>query len=366
VVELRRTPEPPVVGVVRVATGPDLPAAAAALGVPPAALAPALEEPHGRLLVDDHGAAALLRREWTGEGTATAVVVRRAGLDLDHPAVLAAAAGWGCDDVADRTGAGQIAVTAPPDDAPPTKRFRHLAALAATRVEVAVALARGGPVAAKHDGSPALAADEAAHLAAAAVLGRIGVPVLSEERGDQPVAADEPWIVLDPLDGTGNFRAGLPPWAFSAALVQAGRPVAGLVVDLSSGRRWDGAAGHGARRDGVVVRPRAGRTVLVPTPPSGETVTVPSSARRVRVSGCTAVDLCLVADGSAAAWHDLDRSGTHVHDAAGGLAVLAAAGGVVLAPDGQPLELVPDTERLIRLVAAGSRETADELLRALR
>ena len=53
-----------------------------------------------------------------------------------------------------------------------------------------------------------------------------------------------------------------------------------------------------------------------------------------------------------AAWHDLDRSGTHVHDVAGALAVLLAAGGVALTSDGEPLLLHPDTERRIRLVAA--------------
>jgi 3'(2'), 5'-bisphosphate nucleotidase len=91
---------------------------------------------------------------------------------------------------------------------------------------------------------------------------------------------------------------------------------------------------------------------------------VPASARRVRVTGCTAVELCLVADGSAAAWHDLDRGGTHVHDVAGGLALLAAAGGVALTDDGEPVRLDPDTETLIRFVAAADRQTAEELLAA--
>jgi 3'(2'), 5'-bisphosphate nucleotidase len=172
-------------------------------------------------------------------------------------------------------------------------------------------------------------------------------------------------VVLDPLDGTGNFRAGLPPWAFSAGLVHGGRAVAGVVVDLSSGRRWwtDGGV---AWRDGLPVRSRPGSTVVVPTAPAGGAVAVPSSAHRVRVTGCTAVELCLVADGSAAAWHDLDRSGAHVHDVAGGLALLAAGGGVALTPDGAELVLHPDTEGRIRFVAAESRASAEDLLRAFR
>ena len=74
-------------------------------------------------------------------------------------------------------------------------------------------------------------------------------------------------------------------------------------------------------------------TVVVPTAPSGSAVAVPASARRVRVTGCTAVDVCLVADGAAGAWQNLDRSGTHVHDVAGGLAVLAGLLSVAVGVD---------------------------------
>ena len=336
------------------------------LSLPAAALAPALVEPGTRLLADGAGNAALLRRQWAGDGTAEAVVLHRAGVHLEHPGVQATAAAWGCDSVCHASTGRSVPVRPPPDDAPLTDRFRHLAALAATRVEIAVALARdagGDPT--LRGGSPMVAADEAAHTAAAGVLRQLGVPVLSEERPDRPVDEGAPWIVLDPLDGTGNFSAGMPPWAFSAALVSQGRPVAGLVADLSSGRRWEAAEGAGAWRDGVPVRPRPGSTVVVPSAPGSGTVVVPSTARRVRISGCTAVDLCLVADGSAAAWHDVDRSGTRVHDVAGGLAVLFAAGGAALTPDGEPLVLQPDTATKIRFVAAPTAEAARELLAAV-
>ena len=70
-------------------------------------------------------------------------------------------------------------------------------------------------------------------------------------------------------------------------------------------------------------------------------------------------------DGAATAWQNLDRSGTHVHDVAGGMAVLAAGGGVAIGPDGEPLVLRPDTEALIRLVAAPTAAAAEELRGAL-
>ncbi|WP_336029959.1 inositol monophosphatase family protein [Geodermatophilus sp. FMUSA9-8] len=350
-------------GTMRVAaSGADLHAAARLLGVAPAALAPELLDPGARLLVGDD-AAAHLRRRWTDEGTTEAVVVHRSTHVTDRAALLAVASAWGCATVRD-AGTGRVLEVPPPAaDAPLTARFAHLAALAATRVEVAVALARDtGRDHRKDDGSWSIAADDAAHDAAVEVLRPLGVPVLSEERPDPSVRGDQPWIVLDPLDGTGNFRAGLPPWAFSAALVHDGEPVAGLVVDLSSGRRWAGGRNAGAQRDGAPASVREGSTVVAP---SGRVVRVPATAWRVRVTGCTAVDLCLVADGSAGAWHDLDRSGTHVHDVAGGLAVLAGAGGVALTPEGGPLRLAPDTETLIRFVAAASETGARDLIAAV-
>ena len=305
-----------------------------------------------RLLADGVGGAVLLRRQWAGDGTAEAVVLHRAGVPLEHAAVVATAIAWGCDTICHATTGRSFAVPPPGIDAPLIEHFRYLAARAATRVETAVALADAD-------------ADEAAHTAAVEVLALLDVPVLSEERPDGPVPDDQPWIVLDPLDGTGNFAAGLPPWAFSVGLVSGGRPVAGLVVDLSSGRRWEGADGAGARRDGIPVSPRAGSTVVVPSAPGDGTVDVPTTADRVRITGSTAIDLCLVADGSAAAWHDLDRSGSHVHDVAGGLAVLLAAGGAALTPDGEPVRLAPDTQMRLRFVAASGDEAARDLLAAL-
>jgi 3'(2'), 5'-bisphosphate nucleotidase len=351
----------------RAATGgTELTCAAASLGLATAALAPAISDPAYRVLIGDDDSAVLLRRQWTPDGIAEAVLLAATRIRPDTPAVLATAAAWGCDRVRDRPGGrGVVPVPLPDDDAPVTRRFLHLAALAATRVETAVALARGaGGDRIKRDGSPSVAADEAAHLAACEVLEALGVPVLSEERTDQRVPEDQPWVVLDPLDGTGNFLAGLPPWAFSAGLVHEGRAVAGVVVDLSSGRRW-WADGESAWRDGLPVHPRPGSTVVVPSAPAEGVVIVPATARRVRVTGCTAVELCLVADGSAAAWHDIDRSGTHVHDVAGGLAILAAAGGVALTADGGQVRLRPDTETTIRLVAASSPEAAADLLAAV-
>ncbi|WCO68928.1 hypothetical protein PO878_09350 [Iamia majanohamensis] len=256
-------------------------------------------------------------------------------------------------------------VPVPPAGDDLVDRFLRLAARAGLLASGTIGAAAGGPVSRKPDGSVSIDADAAADRVATEVFAELDVALLSEEHADPALArSDAPWIVVDPLDGTGNFLAGLPPWAFSAGLVAGGRVVAGFVMDMASGRRWSGAAGRGAWRDGRPIRPRPGSTTVVPTPPPGAAAPVPEGSRRLRITGCTAVDLCLVADGSAAVWHDLDRAGTHVHDVAGALGVLAGAGGVVLGPDGEDLPLRPDTGALIRFVAAADDDTARRLLAA--
>jgi myo-inositol-1(or 4)-monophosphatase len=57
------------------------------------------------------------------------------------------------------------------------------------------------------------------------------------------------WVV-DPLDGTANFLHGFPVVGVSVALVEAGRPVAGVVHAPLLGETYTAAAGEGAWRDG--------------------------------------------------------------------------------------------------------------------
>lgn len=124
-------------------------------------------------------------------------------------------------------------------------QFLALAARAASAVEAAIrGLEHYPSTAMGADGAPTEAADRAAELAAAEFLSELGVPLVSEESGvlgPNPPSAGEPWICIDPLDGTRNFRAGLGPYATSFGLVLDGQPIAGFIADLSSGRR-SGAA----------------------------------------------------------------------------------------------------------------------------
>lgn len=77
-----------------------------------------------------------------------------------------------------------------------------------------------------------------------------GEGILSEE-GDRHLPASAAFWVVDPLDGTTNFAAGIPCWSISMARFEGGRPVLGLLDVPPLGLRIIAKAGLGAWRNGV-------------------------------------------------------------------------------------------------------------------
>lgn len=63
------------------------------------------------------------------------------------------------------------------------------------------------------------------------------------------------WIV-DPIDGTGNFAAGRPPFGIMIALVDGGTTLAGWILDPLTGRLCHAMLGGGSHIDGERVQAR--------------------------------------------------------------------------------------------------------------
>lgn len=78
---------------------------------------------------------------------------------------------------------------------------------------------------------------------------------LSEETADDParLTRDRLWVV-DPIDGTRDYVRGRAGWAVSIALVEGGRPVAGVLDAPARAEAWAAAAGQGATLNGVPIR----------------------------------------------------------------------------------------------------------------
>lgn len=185
-----------------------------------------------------------------------------------------------------------------------------------------------------------------------------GVSVVSEEASEAGATSQEDiadsFVLVDPLDGTRELLAGRDEFTVNVAIVTGGRPRLGIVAAPAQGILWRGVAGLGAERlrlspgapanaarERVAIRtrqpPRTGLVAVVSR--SHLDAETQSFLARLpiadRLACGSAVKFCQVAEGTADVYPRL--STTCEWDVAAGHAVLAAAGGTVLAPDGGPL-----------------------------
>lgn len=211
---------------------------------------------------------------------------------------------------------------------------------------------------AKPDRSPVTAADIASEAVILEGLAGLlpGVAVISEETAGHRRAGKPGtrMVIVDPLDGTREFLAGLDEYAVNLAIVDNGVPVAGVVAAPARGLIWRGRTGYGAER--LALAPgaqldsaRECTAIRVrPSPPSRARVLVSRShldaatdayvdrlTHPQRTACGSALKFCLLAEGSADLYPRL--APTSEWDVAAGHAVLTAAGGGVIRPDGGAL-----------------------------
>jgi myo-inositol-1(or 4)-monophosphatase len=154
------------------------------------------------------------------------------------------------------------------DDAAPREPISQVAALATLVAaarrggEIALGYFRDGAatpasVSYKAGDSPVTEADFAVDAALNASL-RAAFPQagwLSEESEDDSARlACETVLVLDPIDGTRAFMRGDSCWAVALALLEGGRPVAGVIHAPALGETYAAARGAGATLNGAPIR----------------------------------------------------------------------------------------------------------------
>ena len=165
------------------------------------------------------------------------------------------------------------------------------------------------------------------------------------------------WVV-DPLDGTKEFVAGIPEWCISIGLVEDGKAVAGGIANPWSGFTALGAAGFGCTLNGDSVIPTSVSALEQATVLASRTEVERGQWRqwekapfRITPMGSVALKLARVAAGLAdATWTLVPK---HEWDVAGGVALVEAAGGWASAPDGEPLLFNLPSPKLSGLVASG-------------
>lgn len=80
--------------------------------------------------------------------------------------------------------------------------------------------------------------------------------IVGEEYGDKSPEAEWVWV-LDPIDGTKNFIAGLPTYGVLIGLCRAGKPVLGIIAQPKTREIYLGISGLGAWLNDTPIRPSA-------------------------------------------------------------------------------------------------------------
>ncbi|MDX1498869.1 MAG: 3'(2'),5'-bisphosphate nucleotidase CysQ [Woeseiaceae bacterium] len=206
-------------------------------------------------------------------------------------------------------------------------------------------------VQAKGDASPLTQADLASHRLIMAGLGALTpeLPIVSEESGLPEFGVRSAWPrywLVDPLDGTKEFVNRNGEFTVNIALIEAHRPVFGVVHVPVQGRTYFGAEGRGAELRAGDEAPRA----LAVGGSSHDPVRVVGSRshRGSSLDGFLAalgepemipmgssLKFCAVAEGRADVYPRLGP--TSEWDTAAAQAVVEQAGGLVLEIDGKPL-----------------------------
>jgi myo-inositol-1(or 4)-monophosphatase len=211
----------------------------------------------------------------------------------------------------------------------------------------------------KSDKDPVTEADRTIDRVLREALLKDGEGWLSEESTDDSVRLrkEHVWIV-DPLDGTREFIAGIPEWCISIGFVENGIPVAAGICNPATGEVFLGARGRGITRNGHPVRPSACKSL--------SEITVLASRSEmtrgdwdcchqcpfvIRPVGSVAYKLALVAAGIAdATWTLFPK---HEWDVAGGVALVEIAGGFAQHLEGSTLGFNNVSTLIPGLVAGG-------------
>lgn len=166
--------------------------------------------------------------------------------------------------------------------------------------------ARGLKVAWKEGNSPVTNADFATDTLLKTTFGRARPDYgwLSEETADDLERLQRRRVfVVDPIDGTRAYMKDRPWWVISAAVVEDGQPVAGVVYAPQVGEVYTAIAGGGAKLNGSLITPARterlegcgmvgdARMFAHPSWPQ------PWPAMRVESRNSTAYRMCLVASG---------------------------------------------------------------------
>ncbi len=259
------------------------------------------------------------------------------------------------------------------DDAGPTARLLSasealplLIEAAREAGEIGLAFVRDGArIFDKPDNSPVTEADLAidAHLAKRLRGISPAIGWLSEEAADSAdrLSRRQVWV-LDPIDGTRGFIAGNSEWVISAALVEDGRPLAGVLYRPTNGDLYIAGRGLGAFKNDVPIQARQGAleqatTIAGPKPMFDIAQRASPRAERAASLSSLALRIAYVAEGRVDA--AFASGSSHDWDIAAAEIILTEAGGRLTTLRGEEIAYNKADPVHAPLVMAGSERQAD-------
>ncbi len=208
-----------------------------------------------------------------------------------------------------------------------------------------------------HD--PVTEADRSVDAVLRKELLRDGEGWLSEESVDDLSRLDKRRVwVVDPLDGTREFVAGIPEFCVSVGLVEDGRPVAGGICNPATNEIFLGSVESGVTYNGKPAKPSQrtsleGALILASRSEvkRGEWKAFDNPSFKVRPMGSVAYKLALVSAGLADVTFTLTPK--NEWDVAAGAALVDSAGGYVRTLDNARLRCNQKNPLLSGLLAYG-------------
>lgn len=213
----------------------------------------------------------------------------------------------------------------------------------------------------KADDSPVTQADLEANAAICQTLARAfpDDAILSEETTDTPqrLARERLWVI-DPIDGTKEFIAGVAEFAVSIGFALRGQPVVGVVHQPLTGECFWGTRGGGAwlgsQRLRVSTLTELSRACLLSSRSEtrrGQVDVWAGHFERTRVVGSAAFKLAMIAANRADVW--LSTAPKHEWDVCAGDLLVREAGGSFITLAEGPRVYNQANVRLSPLMAAG-------------
>ena len=172
------------------------------------------------------------------------------------------------------------------------------------------------------------------------IISQSNFPILAEESGKSSQDLSNRFWVIDPLDGTANYKRDIPISCVSIALIDNSKPVLGVIYDFNNDILYEGSLETSALMNGVEIK-----VSDIDCPENGILMTgLPNetdysdeallsmvknfqSWRKIRMIGSAAMASVYIASGKADLYME---NKSYLWDIAAGAAIVNAAGGKAL------------------------------------